>query len=81
MTYLGPPEGRGYFAVGYSKWHSGQTCWIHEGGPLATVIAAAGMFIVEGEEVDDARKVELFYVDDEGKVQPAPIILSWNWKD
>lgn len=76
--YLGPPEGRGYYAVGTSVWHDNLPIWVHVGGTLGEVTRGAANFINEGIETEDGRDVAIYYVSADGKAQGEPIQMTWR---
>ncbi len=76
--HLGPPKGDGYFATGTTKFHGGAPVWVHSGGDLAEVVAAAAEFVASGVEVSDASTASIWYVDPDGRAQPNPILITWE---
>lgn len=78
IGHLGPPDGNDYFATGTSGFHGGAPCWVHSGGKLADVAAAAAQFVIEGMEFDDPREVSVWFVADDGKTQPDPLVITWK---
>lgn len=74
--WFGPkdtPKGDGYFALGYSSWHSRSfPMWYAEnvqGTSLAEIVQASGQFVVEGIETEDKRWVDIFYCTEDGRVE------------
>lgn len=76
MSWLTPEGGAGYFALGYDDYFATRMpIWHERGEKLLDVAIPATQWAQEGIEVNSNRRVEIFYVTDDCKVQENPDIV------
>ena len=74
--WLGPDEA-GYFAIGYDEFVGGKNpAWTANSTSLEPLLSEAGRWAHDAVEFDGYRRVEIFYMTDEGRYEGPDMIIT-----